>query len=139
MVKPEVVRRKVARAAARLDDAEAILSQPSEVFLANTRDQDLASFYLFLAIQECIDLAAHWVSDAGWGSPDDAVSTFLLLADRRAIDRDLAEGLRGAAGLRNLIGHGYSLVNRARIQSEYEEGIATLRRFLAAAATEAGL
>jgi uncharacterized protein YutE (UPF0331/DUF86 family) len=139
MVKPDVVRRKVVRAAARLDAAEAILSQPSEVFLADTKDQDLASFYLFLAIQECIDLAAHWVSDAGWGSPDDAVSTFLLLADRRAIDRDLAEDLRGAAGLRNLIAHGYSLVDHARIQSEYREGIASLRRFLTAVAKEAGL
>jgi uncharacterized protein YutE (UPF0331/DUF86 family) len=139
MVKPDVVRKKVVRARAWLDDAQAILSQPSEVFLANSRDQDLASFYLFLAIQECIDLAAHWVSDEGWGSPDDAVSTFLLLADRRAIDRDLAEGLRGAAGLRNRIAHGYSTVNHARIQSEYQEGIASLRRFLAAVAKEAGL
>jgi uncharacterized protein YutE (UPF0331/DUF86 family) len=139
MVKPDVVRRKVARAVARLDEAEAILSQPSEAFLASAKDQDLASFYLFLAIQECIDLAAHWVSDAGWGSPDDAVSTFLLLADRRAIDRDLAEGLRGAAGLRNLIAHGYALVDHARIQSEYREGISSLRRFLTAVATEAGL
>lgn len=139
MVKVDVVRRKVAHAAARLEKAEAILSQPSEVFLANTQDQDLASFYLFLAIQECIDLAAHWVSDAGWGLPDDAVSTFLLLADRRAIDRDLAEELRGAAGLRNLIAHGYALVDPARVQSEYQEGIASLRRFLAAVATEAGL
>lgn len=139
MVKAEVVRRKIARAAARLEDAEAILSQSSEAFLANTKDQDLASFYLFLAIQECIDLAAHWVSDAGWGSPDDAVSTFLLLADRHAIDRDLAEELRGAAGLRNLIAHGYALVDHARIQSEYQKGISSLRRFLAAVSTEAGL
>jgi uncharacterized protein YutE (UPF0331/DUF86 family) len=139
MVKPDVVRRKVARALDWLDDAEAILSQPSEVFLANTKDQDLASFYLFLAIQECIDLAAHWVADAGWGSPDDAVSTFLLLADRRAIDRALAEGLRGAAGLQNLIAHGYTLVDHARIQSEYREGVSNIRRFLAAVATEAGL
>jgi uncharacterized protein YutE (UPF0331/DUF86 family) len=139
MVKPDVVRKKVVRAQAWLDDAEAILARPSEELFANTRDQDLASFYLFLAIQECIDLAAHWVSDAGWRSPDDAVSTFLLLADRRAIDRDLAEELRSAAGLRNLIAHGYSTIDHARIQREYQKGISNLRRFLAAVATEAGL
>lgn len=139
MVKPDVVRRKLVRAAAWLDDAEAILAQPAEEFLAKTRERDLASFYLFLAIQECIDLSAHWVSDAGWGSPDDAASTFLLLADRGVIDRDLAEGLRGAAGLRNLIAHGYSTVDHARVQREYQEGAANLRRFLAAVATEAGL
>jgi uncharacterized protein YutE (UPF0331/DUF86 family) len=139
MVKPDIVRRKITRAVARLDEAETILCQPPEEFLASPKDRDLASFYLFLGIQECIDLAAHWVSDEGWGSPDDAASTFLLLADRRAIDRDLAERLRGAAGLRNRIAHGYDTVDHMRIQSEYRDGIAALRRFLAAVATEAGL
>src|SRR5437762_1197961 len=89
VVKPEVVRRKVARAAAWLDDAESILSRSPEEFLADTKDRDLACYYLFLAIQECIDLAAHWLADASWGSPDDAGSTFDVLADRQAIDREL--------------------------------------------------
>ena len=34
--------------------------------------RDLALFYLFFAIQECVDLAAHWVADEGWMTPDDA-------------------------------------------------------------------
>ncbi len=139
MVKPDVVARKLTRATRWLDRAEAKLSMPAEEFLADEDRQDVASFHLFLAIQECIDLAVHWVVDAGWGLPDDVASTFLLLADRRAIDRDLAEGLRGAAGLRNRIAHGYSTVDHARIQREYREGISNLRRFLAAVATEAGL
>jgi|SRR5918999_5847640 uncharacterized protein YutE (UPF0331/DUF86 family) len=139
MVKPDVVAKKLARATHWLDRAEAKLSMPPEEFLADEDHRDVASFHLFLAIQECIDLAVHWVADAGWGVPDDAASTFLLLADRRAIDRDLAEDLRGAAGLRNLIAHGYALVDHTRIQSEYQAGISSLRRFLAAVATEAGL
>ena len=139
MVKPDVVGKKLARAAAWLDHAEAILSRPAEEFFADVERRDVASFYLFLAIQECIDLAVHWVADAGWGAPDDAGSTFLVLADRQAIDRHLAEELRGAVGLRNLIAHGYALVDHARIRSEYQEGIASLRRFLAAVATEAGM
>lgn len=139
MVKPEVVRRKTVRAAARLDDAEGILSRSPGEFLSDAKNRDLASFYLFLAIQECIDLAAHWVSDHGWGSPDDAGSTFDVLADRQAIERDLAERLRKAVGLRNLIAHGYSDVNHARVQGEYREGVSALRRFLAAVAAEAGL
>lgn len=139
MVKPDVVGKKLARATAWLDDAEGILSKPDEEFFADVERRDLASFYLFLAIQECIDLAVHWVADAGWAVPDDTASTFLLLADRLAIDRDLAEELRGAVGLRNLIAHGYALVDHARIRGEYKEGIASLRRFLAAVALEAGL
>jgi uncharacterized protein YutE (UPF0331/DUF86 family) len=139
MVKVDVVQRKVARASAWLNDAEAILARPEEEFLADAKQRDLASFYLFLAIQEAIDLASHWVADESWGSPDDAGSTFLLLADRRAIERDLAEQMRGAVGLRNLIAHGYSLIDHSRMHQEYELGITGLRRFLAAVAAKAGL
>jgi uncharacterized protein YutE (UPF0331/DUF86 family) len=139
MVKFDVVGRKLTRATERLDKAERILSRPPEEFLAEADAQDLASFHLFLAIQECIDLAVHWVADEGWSSPDDAGSTFVILADRRAIDRDLAEDMRGAVGLRNLIAHGYSLIDHSRIQREYKKGVASLRRFLAAVAEKAGI
>ena len=60
MVRRDVVGQKVARASTWLDDADTILSRPEPEFLAEARDRDLATFYLFLAIQECIDLAAHW-------------------------------------------------------------------------------
>jgi uncharacterized protein YutE (UPF0331/DUF86 family) len=38
---------------------------PFDAFLADPKGRDLSLFYLFLAIQGCIDLAAHWVSDEG--------------------------------------------------------------------------
>lgn len=139
MVKPEVVRRKISEAASRLEKAEIILSKPPEEFLANDEQQDLASFYLLLAIQECIDLAAHWLSDEGWDPPAEASSLFNVLASHKAIDRDLAKSLGKAVSLRNRIAHGYSSVDHERIQAEYQTGVADLRRFLAAVASAAGL
>jgi len=139
MVKPEIVRRKISEAASRLDKAESILSRPPEEFLVDDEQQDLASFYLLLAVQECIDLAAHWIADEGWDPPQETSSLFDVLASRQAIDRALAVGLRRAVALRNRIAHGYSSVDHERIQAEYQTGIADLRRFLAAVASEAGL
>ena len=139
MVRRDVAGARVARATAWLDDASRLLDQPADVFVAATKDRDLALFYLFLAIQECIDLSAHWVADAGWGAPDDAGSTFDVLAERRAIDRGLADGLRLAAGLRNRIAHGYAMLDYRRVQTESQAGVPALRRFLAAVAREAGL
>lgn len=139
MVKVDVVRRKVGRASGWLDQAEEILSRPPEEFLADVKDRDLATFYLFLAIQECIDLAAHWVADAGWQPAEDATSTFDLLADHRVIDRELAEKMRSAVGLRNRIAHGYASIDHARLQSEFQEGAGVLRNFLALVSGEAGL
>jgi uncharacterized protein YutE (UPF0331/DUF86 family) len=103
------------------------------------KSRDLATFYLFLAIQESIDLAAHWISDAGWDVPDDAGGSFDLLAEHGAMDRELAMVLRGAVGLRNRIAHGYGSVDHERVHQEYRGGVEALRRFLLLAGTEAGL
>ena len=139
MVKVDVVRRKVTAALTRISRAESVLALPAHVFLADEASKDLASFNLFLAIQECIDLASHVVADEDWGPVDDAASAFDLLAGHRVIDRGLAEEMRRAVGLRNLIAHGYSLVDHQRIQDGYREGVASLRRFLAAVAEKAGI
>jgi uncharacterized protein YutE (UPF0331/DUF86 family) len=139
VVKAEVAAHKVARAHARLDEAEELVSRPVEEFVADRRGRDLASFYLQLAIQEVIDLAAHWVADAGWVPPADAGSTFEILADHGAIDRDLASRLRAAVGLRNRIAHDYAGVDHARLHAEFTAGVEPLRRFLVAVAGAAGL
>ena len=139
MVRPDVAGVRLARATTWLGDAERLFNQPPESFVASLTDRDLALFYLLLGIQECIDLAAHWVADAGWGPPDDAGSTFDVLADRGAIDRDTADQLRLAAGLRNRIAHGYALLDYRRVQTEALAGIPALRSFLARVARTAGL
>jgi uncharacterized protein YutE (UPF0331/DUF86 family) len=90
MVRRDVAGVRIARATQWLDDAERLFEQPPEMFEAAVKDRDLAIFYLFLGLQKCIDLAAHWVADAGWGAPDDAGSTFDTLAGRQEITHDLA-------------------------------------------------
>jgi uncharacterized protein YutE (UPF0331/DUF86 family) len=139
VVRREVVASKVSRARAWLNDAAPPLLGPQEAYLADAPRRDLALFYLFLAIQECIDLAAHWVADAGWSEPDDAASAFDVLAERGAIERETATRLRAAAGLRNRIAHGYAMLDYARVHREAQEGIPALRVFLAAIATAADL
>ncbi len=100
MVRRDVAGRKVARAVRRLDDAESILSRDPESLSRDAASRDLAAFYLFLAIQECIDLAAHWVADDGLAPPEDASSAFDVLAERGFIEPKTADALRAAAGLR---------------------------------------
>ncbi len=139
MVRPDVARARMARATTWLHDAEGLFGGDADAFLAAVKDRDLAIFYLFLALQECIDLAAHWVTGAGWGVPDDAGSTFDVLADRGAIDRALADRLREGVGLRNRIAHGDALLDYHRVRSEALVGIPVMRSFLASVGRAAGL
>jgi uncharacterized protein YutE (UPF0331/DUF86 family) len=139
MVRREIVAAKAGRARGWLNDAAAAFDLPFDRFVSDPRARDLALFYLFLAIQECIDLAAHWVSDEGWASPEEAGSTFDVLADRGVIDRGLATRLRGAVGLRNRIAHGYAMLDYARVHSEAGAGVPALRQFLVRALDAVGL
>jgi uncharacterized protein YutE (UPF0331/DUF86 family) len=139
MVRRDLVASKAGRARGWLNDASVLLLGPIEAFLADHKGRDLSLFYLFLAIQECIDLAAHWVADEGWGEPDDAGSAFDILADRGVIGRESATALRGAAGLRNRIAHGYAMLDYRRVYAEASPGLPALRSFLLAATRAAGI
>jgi uncharacterized protein YutE (UPF0331/DUF86 family) len=137
MVNADVVRQKISRARVWLKDAAAVFGGSRTRYRKATKQRDLAMFYLFLAIQECIDLAAHWVADAGYGSPDDASTSFDLLAERGAIAEELATAMRAAIGLRNRIAHGYATVDYERVFDEAKTGLRALTQFLAPVANEA--
>lgn len=139
MVRPDVVLHRILTARERLREAESIFAEISDDLLADAsrRPRDLGMFYLFLAIQECIDIAAHWVADAGWGAPQGAGETFDKLHRHGVIDAEHAGLLRGCVGLRNRIGHGYTSIDPERVQVEFSAGVDALRRFLDLAAEAA--
>jgi len=136
VVDRELVRRKVASARAYLEEAES-LAQRSQL-TNDQHDRDLAAFYLFLAVQDVIDMAAHWLAEAGWHPPAEAGEAFDVLAAHKAIPGDLASALRGAVGLRNRIAHGYASIDHERIFAELPDGAHHLRAFLLAVAEAAG-
>jgi uncharacterized protein YutE (UPF0331/DUF86 family) len=61
-----------------------------------------------------------------------------VLADRGVIDRDMATALRGAAGLRNRIAHGYAMLDYDRVHHEAQTGIPAVHGFLLAVMRAAG-
>lgn len=67
---------------------------------------DATRYRLQLAVQVCIDLAAHLVAKSGRPTPDRYRDLFTdLQAD--GLDVELAARLRAAAGFRNVIVHDY--------------------------------
>lgn len=139
MARHDVVAQKLTLARTRLQAADEVFARPREQFLEQTRERDLATFYLFLAIQECINIAVHWVADADWGLPEEAGGAFEVLAEKGVIGRDLVQALRGATGLRNRIAHGYGDVDPERMYTEYRKGTEALREFLAQVADRLAL
>jgi len=92
-----------------------VLPPSAEAFTADRTAREVVTLNVFIALQEAIGLAAHWVADQGWAVPQSHGEVFTVLGERNVIDRELARRLRAAAGLRNLIAHQYGVLNMARV------------------------
>lgn len=92
-----------------------VLPADAEAFGEDRTVREIVLLNLFVALQEAISLATHWLADEGWDVPQTYGEAFVVLADRHVLDRELAQRLRAASGLRNLIAHQYAAIDSARI------------------------
>ena len=92
---------------------------------------------LFVALQQCLSLAAHWLADEGRKVPAGYRDLFLALAETGVLDADLASRLAAAAGLRNLIAHRYGVIDWARIHAIATDDLDDLLAFCAQIARRA--
>lgn len=88
--------------------------------------------WLQIAIEACIDSAYHVIADRGLVPPDSARQAFESLASESIVGRDLATRLGRAAGLRNILVHDYTRVDRALLASIVHNDLDDLRAFGAA-------
>lgn len=93
-----------------------------------------AERWLQIAIEACIDIAYHLVAAHEWTPPETARAAFLVLAGHGIADRDLAERLGRASGMRNVLVHDYVAVDLELIARVVREDLDDLRRFGAIAA-----
>jgi uncharacterized protein YutE (UPF0331/DUF86 family) len=82
-----------------------------EKFEADADSRDVVLFNLMQAIQGCIDLAAHVVSDEGYGMAGSTQEFFYLLQNNQVISPALTESMYKAVGFRNLIVHEYAKID----------------------------
>jgi uncharacterized protein YutE (UPF0331/DUF86 family) len=113
-------------AAARI--AEVLPSDRSQ-FLRNRTTREVVLLNLFVAIQECMSLAAHWLADEGLDVPPTYGDVFRKLGEREVIGSDLATRLAAASGFRNLVAHQYGALDWARVYDIAADGLSDLLRF----------
>jgi uncharacterized protein YutE (UPF0331/DUF86 family) len=115
MVDKGVLARKLAAIRDAVARIREVLPASEEAFREDRTAREVVILNLFIALQEAIALATHWVADEGWNVPQSYGEAFAALADRDVLDRALAQRLRAASGLRNLIAHQYGAIDLRRI------------------------
>ena len=111
MVNKSVILRKVSlirHNLSRLKDRENVSLES----LKNDLDiQDIVLHNLQLAIQGCIDIGSHVISDEGWGVAGSLNEIFYILQNKGVIKAEMVEKMISMVGFRNILVHEYENIN----------------------------
>lgn len=129
MVDRAIISRKVSYIEEHLRRIKELPLTSLDVFKKDTNIQDILLFNLTQAIQNCIDIAAHIVSDEGWGVPGTQSEMFDILAEQGVISRELGERLITVVGFRNRVIHEYEKLNLDIVYKVWQERIKDIEEF----------
>ena len=131
MVDRDLIIAKAASVRVHVDRIAAKTGFDLQVFLGDVDRQDIVAFNLHLAVENCIDIAAHIISENGWGVPGSASEMFVLLRDKGILDPELTERMIKAVGLRNLIVHEYGKIDLKMLFATVRNDLTDLDSYLA--------
>ena len=103
-----------------------------DLFKKDLDCQDIVIFNLQKAIQSCIDIAAHIISDEGLGLPGSTNEMFYLLEENKYLDRDLTEKMVKAVGFRNLTAHEYEKLDLEQVYNVAQKDVLDLHAYIKA-------
>jgi len=101
-----------------------------QTFLKDLDRQESILFNLQMAVQNCIDIAAHIISEEGFGVPGSTNEMFYLLEENGYLDSELTEKLVKAVGFRNLIVHEYGKIELKQVFEVAQQDIKDLDEYL---------
>ena len=139
MVDKDIVLAKTSAAKKHLKRIENLSQTPVHAFLNDNDAQDIALFNIQMAVQNCIDMAAHIISEAGLGTPGSTNEMFYCLEENGYIDRQLSEKMVKAVGFRNLVVHEYGKLDLERVHRIMQDDIRDIDEFLKAIIKKFGL
>lgn len=131
MVDRDLIVAKASSVKRHMSRVEEKLGTDLRMFLNDIDRQESVLFNLQMAIQNCIDIAAHIISEEGYGVPGSTSEMFSLLGEKRILDGDITEKMVKAVGLRNLIVHEYGGIELKQVFDVAQKDIKDLNEYLA--------
>lgn len=107
------------------------LGRPAEIE-HDVREERFSEHTLQIALQAVLDVASHIISDERLGEPTTQREMIRMLERAGWLDAALASKLTVAVGFRNLLVHGYTAVDPARVRDVVENHLDDLLAFCTA-------
>ncbi len=131
MVDRALLAAKIAVVRDATERIRAVRPSSADAFVEDRTVREVIILNLFVAIQACLDLAAHWLADAGWDMPVTYADVFAALAEHAVVPRELATRLAAAAAFRNLVAHQYGILDWRRVHALATSNLSDLDAFCA--------
>ena len=139
MVDRDLILAKAGSVKRHIDRIKAKSAADMATFLRDLDRQEIIAFNMHLAIQGCMDIAAHIISEEGLGVPGSAGEMFLLLQESGYLSADLADRMVKAVGFRNLLVHEYLKIDLQRLHQAAEKNVDDLMEYLSSVFIKIGI
>ena len=91
--------------------------------------QDIISVNLERAVQATVDLASILLAELDAPAPNTMSESFLALHQAGVVDKELADRMRKAVGLRNILVHAYSAIDWRIVHAVATQQLDDLRNY----------
>lgn len=110
-----------------------------EDFFMDLDRQEIILFNLQMAVQNCIDIAAHIISDDELGMAGSTSEMFYILQENAYLTFELAEKMVAAVGFRNIAVHEYGNIDLKLVFQMAKKDLDDLERFVKAILEKCGI
>jgi uncharacterized protein YutE (UPF0331/DUF86 family) len=128
MTDPDLIAKKLALIETSVRELET-LARPADIE-RDIREERFVEYTLQIAIQAALDVASHIVSDERLGEPSTNRELFELMKKTGWIPDELVGRLKDMAGFRNILVHGYEVVDVAIVRDIVESHLGDLLRYV---------
>ena len=115
MVDQDIVLRLLSNIEGYLTDLRNADDISHEKFLVDIRSQRFVERTLQIAVEACMDVAHHLISDEKWREPSTYADTFVVLAENGVLTPEDATRYRLMAQFRNKVVHYYEKVDPEQV------------------------
>ena len=129
MVDVDLVAAKLTELSSRVQRVREHVPREIEEMKSNQDTLDLVAFNLMLAVQSCLDIASHIIADEEWAVANTLGDSFERLQQHGVLSQAIAQQLRQAVGLRNVVAHGYAGIDLEACFQAATKGLADLDAF----------
>lgn len=121
MVDQDKIREKLANLETQLKSLREKQATQLQKYQKNSDLQAIVERRLQNAIQACIDISMHIVSEEGPRKPESYADVFLILEEMEILNSELSEKMKEKTGFRNILAHEYAKIIHEEVYKHLQE------------------